>query len=307
MADCRHPSDPKCGINPYYRQTISTCTTKKGRKSFVTDRMGDGPPTVGVSYFHWGERKQVGHRYWAQSSWVGCCSVSSRFWFRTAEMLIHRDLFLSSISLTISPSFIWRHLCVCSKRHCLGTFHLLFLLIIRLICFSSTPRSTKEKKLFSWNSISEDLKKERNEIVFLPSAIVGKNKIDKKSFRVFRRRNSKLKVGSVGRANRDPTISHRHVQLCNSYIGRCRESIPWLYRSHQQDIWHYSPFFFSSTEVVSYFWLFVFIRFAPLSYLIIYKSILFLQLDAKICRLRNWKNAEALWECCTKLPYFTRT
>lgn len=174
MADCRHPSDPKCGINPYYRQTISTCTTKKGRKSFVTDRMGDGPPTVGVSYFHWGERKQVGHRYWAQSSWVGCCSVSSRFWFRTAEMLIHRDLFLSSISLTISPSFIWRHLCVCSKRHCLGTFHLLFLLIIRLICFSSTPRSTKEKKLFSWNSISEDLKKERNEIVFLPSAHCGK-------------------------------------------------------------------------------------------------------------------------------------
>lgn len=41
-----------------------------------------------------------------------------------------------------------------------------------------------------------------------------------------------------------PTISRRHVQLCNSYIGRCRESIPWLYRSHQQDIWHYSPFFF---------------------------------------------------------------
>jgi hypothetical protein len=78
-----------------------------------------------------------------------------------------------------------------------------FFLIIRLICFSSTPRSTKEKKLFSWNSISEDLKK-RNEIVFLPSAIEGKNKIDKKSFRVFRRRNSKLKVGSVGRASRDP-------------------------------------------------------------------------------------------------------
>jgi hypothetical protein len=35
------------------------------------------------------------------------------------------------------------------------------------------------------------------------------------------------------------------------------------------------------------FVVFGFFRFALLSYLIIYKSILFLQLDVKICRLRN--------------------
>lgn len=88
---------------------------KKEEKASWQTEWGMAPPTVGVSYFHWGERKQVGHRYWAQSSWVGCCSVSSRFWFRTAEMLIHRDLFLSSISHNQSVFIMAPLVCVQQK------------------------------------------------------------------------------------------------------------------------------------------------------------------------------------------------
>lgn len=110
MADCRHPSDPKCGINPYYRQTIYTCTAKKGRKSFVIDRgEGDRPHSWRLVF----PLRREETSWPSLLSTVWCCSVSSRFWFRSAEMLIHRDLFLF---LTISPSFIRRHLCVCSKK-----------------------------------------------------------------------------------------------------------------------------------------------------------------------------------------------
>lgn len=102
-----------------------------------------------------------------------------------------------------------------------------------------------------------------------------------------------------------PLLYHAGTYNCVIVIGRCRESIPWLYRSHQQDIWHYSPFFFfffplTQEEVVSYFGLFCCFsfRFAPLSYLIIYKTIFFpfnlmrRFVDSAIGRMR--KNPEAL-------------
>lgn len=219
MADCRYPSDPKCGINPY-RQTIYTCTPeKKRRKSFVTDRgwPPQGPQLASrISIEARGNKLAIVIEH----------SRAGRVLFGVVSILIpySGNATHSSrpvpLSLSHNQSVFYGATCVCAAKDIVSERSISFFLIIRLICFSSTPRRTKEKKKilsmeFHLDSIWR--KKKRNEIVFLPSAIEGKNEIDKKSFRVFRRRNSKLKVGSVGRARRAPTISRRHVQLCNSY------------------------------------------------------------------------------------------
>lgn len=126
------------------RQYPRASPKKEEKASWQTDRVGGilrWPPTVGVSYFHWGERKQVGHRYWAQSGVVRC-RLDSDSDQQKCSFIATCSSFSQSVRLLYGAT------CVCAAKDIVSELSISFFLIIWLICFSSTPRSTKEKNCF---------------------------------------------------------------------------------------------------------------------------------------------------------------